>query len=77
MKTYQVKGYDDRDLYTVSIDDNGVVDVDGLMPQGTELLKYDVERHIGRGLTATVALQKAIGAYSHLEEIDTSVTDPL
>lgn len=69
MRTYKVTTYDDKTTYRVSIDDDGVVDVDGLLPKGAETLKFAVERHIKvHKLSPVVALQKAVGAYSYLTE---------
>lgn len=67
--TYEVATYDGRTSYMVTIDDDGVIKVDGLTPSGAEVLEFGVLRHIGRGLPAVQALQKAVGAYSYLTEI--------
>jgi hypothetical protein len=78
MKNYKVTTYgDELSDYTVSLDDNGVVDVDGLLPETAENLKMSVTRHMNkRGLPAVTALGQAIGPYSHLTEVDSgSVTD--
>lgn len=78
-KTYQVTTYDGKTTYQVTIDEDGVVDTDGLLPRGAENLRFQVERHISvHDLTAVQALQRAIGAYSHLTEVeDGPVADSL
>lgn len=70
MKTYQVTSYDGRTSYRVSINDDGVTKVTGLTPSGADVLTFGVAQNIGRGLTPVVALQKAIGAYSYLTEVE-------
>lgn len=70
MKTYRVTTYGDS-VYTVSLDDNGVVDVDGLLPATAEGLKASVSRHMERrGLPAVTALGLAVGSYSDVEEVN-------
>lgn len=76
MKTYKVTTYGEA-TYTVSLDDDGVVDVDGLLPETADNLKASVERHMERrGLSAIVALGLAVGRYSEVSEVtDEPVTD--
>lgn len=76
IKTYEVSTYGGRP-YTVSLDDDGIVDVDGLLPASANNLKEAVNRHMERrGLPPIAALGLAIGSYSHLTEVDDeSVTD--
>lgn len=76
MKTYKVTTYGEA-TYTVSLNDDGVVDVNGLLPETADNLKASVERHMERrGLSAIVALGLAVGRYSEVEEVtDESVTD--
>lgn len=69
MKTYLVTTYNNTSEYVVSIDDDGVVDTDGLLPDGQAVLRFSVARHINRGLSSVQALQQAIGAYSYLTEV--------
>lgn len=78
MKTYKVLTYGEAS-YTVSLDDDGVVDVDGLFPDTVESLKAAVSRHITkRGLSPVTALGLAVGPYSQVTEVDeASVTDSL
>lgn len=72
MKTYRVTTYGGS-VYTVSLNDDGVVDVDGLMPPSAESLKEAVNRHMEkRGLPAVTALGLAAGSYSHVEEVEVS-----
>jgi hypothetical protein len=77
VKTYRVTTYKDKATYTVSLDDSGVVDVDGLFPETAEALKTTVSGNIERrSLSPITALQVAIGSYSFLEEVsDDSVAD--
>lgn len=71
MKTYRVNTYNDKTTYDVTIDDEGVVDVDGLLPNSAEALKESVARYVEqRGLMPVVALGLAIGSYSHLTEVE-------
>lgn len=75
MKTYRVETYGESH-YTVSLDDDGVVDVDGLLPESAENLKASVARHMERrNLKAITALGLAVGPYSQVTESDESVTD--
>ena len=70
MRTYKVITYGDN-VYTVSLDDNGVVDVDGLLPGTAENLKASVSRNMERrGLSPIVALGLAVGSYSTVTEVD-------
>lgn len=70
MKTYRVTTYGEK-TYTVSLDDDGVVDVDGLLPDTTERLKAAVKRHMERrNLSPVTSLGLVIGAYSELTEVD-------
>lgn len=70
MKTYKVTTYNDKSSYTVSLDDDGVVDVDGLLPASAENLKFSVARRIERsGLSPLAALGQATGGYSHITEV--------
>lgn len=72
MKTYKVTTYGDGS-YTVSLDDTGVVDVDGLLSDTVEGLKASVARHMKRRrLSAVTALGLAAGPYSHVEEAEDS-----
>lgn len=67
MKTYRVSPYGGGS-YTVSINDRGVVDVDGLSPETAESLKLSVKRHMDRrGLPATTALGLVVGSYATVE----------
>lgn len=76
MKTFRVVTYNQDATYTVSLDDNGVVDVDGLPADSAENLKASVARYIEkRGIMPILALDLAVGSYSHLEDVDDSVTD--
>ena len=76
MKTYRVDTYGDGS-YTVSLDDDGVVDIDGLLPASAEGLKASIVRHMERRrLPAVTALGLAVGPYSYVTELDDeSVTD--
>lgn len=76
MKTYRITTYGDA-TYTVSLNDDGIVDVDGLLPETANNLKASVERHMERrGFPAITALGLAVGRYSEVEEVtDESVTD--
>lgn len=78
MKTYRITTYGESH-YTVSLDDNGVVDVDGLLPQTAENLKASVVRHMERrNLPSITALGLSAGPYSLVEEVDPeAVTDSL
>jgi hypothetical protein len=71
MKTYKVSTYNDAGAYTVSLNDDGIVDVDGLTPQASENLKFSVDRFMTKhNLPAITALGKAAGPYSFVTEID-------
>jgi hypothetical protein len=76
VKNYKVTTYGEA-TYTVSLNDDGIVDVDGLLPETANNLKASVERHMERrNLPAITALGLAVGRYSEVEEVtDESVTD--
>lgn len=77
MKTFRVVTYNQDATYTVSLNESGVVDVDGLPADSAENLKASVARYIKkRGLMPVMALDLAVGSYSHLEDVDDSVADP-
>ena len=76
MKTYKVTAYRGG-AYTVSLDDSGVVDVNGLLPDAANNLKWSVRRNMDRrGLSPIVALGLVAGSYSTVSEVDiASVSD--
>ena len=76
MKTYKITTYGGG-VYTVSLDDSGVVDVNGLLPDDANNLKWSVSRNMDRrGLSPIVALGLVAGSYSTLSEVDlSSVSD--
>lgn len=79
MKTYKVTSHNETG-YTVTLDDHGVVDVDGLLPSTSEMLKLSVEHYMKTyNLPLLTAFGKAIGPYATAQEIDTqtSVSDLL
>lgn len=76
MTTYTVNTYNDKATYKVVLDDNGVVEVDGLVGSSVESLKTAVKKHIVRnGLSPVNALAKSIGPYSFLSEGEGDVSD--
>lgn len=79
MKTYRITSNNSAS-YTVTLDDSGVVDVDGISPSLGEILKLSVENYMkSYDLPLLRALGKAIGPYATAVEIDTetSVSDLL
>lgn len=71
MTTYTVTTYQDKATYKVTLDETGVVAVDGLTADTAETLKSSVARYMHRnGLPATTALGLAIGPYSFATEAD-------
>jgi hypothetical protein len=79
MKRYKVTS-NSKSFYSVTLDDHGVVDVDGLLPATAETLKSAVERYMKRyNLPLLRAFGKAIGPYATAQEVDTetSVSDLL
>jgi hypothetical protein len=74
MKTYKVTSNNDSS-YSVTLDDHGVVDVDGLLPSTAEMLKMTVDHYIKTyNLPLLRAFGKAIGPYATAHEIDTEVS---
>jgi len=79
MKTYRVTS-NNKAGYLVTLDDHGVVDVDGLLPSSAEMLKMSVAHYMKTyNLSLLQAFGKAIGPYATAQEIDTetSVSDLL
>ncbi len=71
MKTYEITTYDETATYTVTLNEVGVVDVEGLLPETAENLKATVARHMTRRrLRSITALGLAVGPYSHVKEVD-------
>lgn len=71
MKTYKIHSHADKVTYSVSLDETGVVETDGLSDNLSDLLKHSVERHMTkRGLSAIMALGLAVGPYSTVTEAD-------
>lgn len=61
--------------YVITLDSDGVVSVDGLLPSGEESLKLSVERGIKyHKLPLLKALGRAIGPYATATELDTETT---
>lgn len=74
MKTYKVTSHNETG-YTVTLDDHGVVDVDGLLPPTAEMLKSAVEHYMDTyDLPLLKAFGKAIGPYATAQEVDTEVS---
>lgn len=79
MKTYKVTSNNEAG-YTVTLDDHGVADVDGLLPASAEMLKMTVQHYMKTyNLPLLKAFGKAIGPYATAQEVDTetSVSDLL
>lgn len=71
MKTYEVKTYNDKATYTVSLDEAGVKGVDGLFPETATNLMETVQRYMERRrLSSEAALVMAIGPYSYISAVD-------
>lgn len=72
MKTYVVTTYGNGS-YTVDLDENGVVKVDGLLYANADGLRLSVRRHMEkRGLSPIMALRMSVGPYSSISEAENS-----
>ncbi len=70
-KTYVITTYQDKETYTVTLNEKGVVDVDGLPSDLAASLAFTVKRFMGRYEMAPItALGKAVGPYSVVTEVD-------
>lgn len=79
MKSFRISSTG-KASYTVTLDDHGIADVDGLLPATAEMLKMTVRHYMDTyKMPLLLALGKAIGPYATAEEIDaeTSVSDLL
>jgi len=73
MKNYLVTG-PGGGTYTVTLDDSGVVRVDGLFPSSAELLKHGVNRFMTRNKISSLrALSLVAGSYSWVTEVSIGV----
>jgi hypothetical protein len=70
MNTYLVSTYGDEATYTVTLDESGVSNVEGLPTDAVALLQYSVKRHITNGLSPITALSKSVGPYSTVTGTD-------
>jgi hypothetical protein len=70
-KVYRVTTYQDKETFTVTVNEGGVVAVDGLSPALAASLVASVKRFIDRyGLAPVTALGKAVGPYSFVTDVD-------
>ena len=70
-KVYQVTTYQDKETFTVTLNESGVVDVDGLSSELAASLVASVKRFVDRyGLPPITALGKAVGPYSLVTDAD-------
>lgn len=74
MKSFKVTSHNQAS-YTVTLDDHGVADVDGLLPSSAEMLKLSVGHYMETyNLPLLKAFGRAIGPYATAHEVDTEVT---
>lgn len=77
MKTYQVSTYGDKAVYTVTVDETGVVSATELSEEAVEELKSAVARLVKRyKISPVAALDRVVGSYSSLTEASTGDVVP-
>lgn len=74
MKTYKVTPFNDQVSYTVTLDGEGVVSVEGIDEEALATLQAGVNRHIERrALNPVAALTQAVGSYATVEDVTDTV----
>lgn len=74
MRTYKITTFNGESTYDVTIDETGVVSVNGLPSTTAGDLKSSVSRHMKRhGLPPATALGVSVGSYATIVEADKNV----